>query len=125
LRLVQRRDRPSVDLDSAAFHLADCIHELLHAFGREISRISLTNYGVYFEAGVAVGPGIPVIGTCRADYLTRLHFDIRHINTIKWEPTEQLACDLAMRISGVVGDGPLPTTETYRRLCCTTVTALT
>jgi len=69
---------------------------LLHAFGREISRISLANNGVYFEAGVAVGPGIPVIGTCRADYLTRLHFDIRHINTIKWGPTEQLACVMVL-----------------------------
>jgi hypothetical protein len=66
------------------------------------------NNGVYFEAGVAVGLGIPVIATCRADYLDKLHFDIKHINTLKWETTEQLARDLAKRISGVIGDGPLP-----------------
>jgi len=34
------------------------------------------NNGVYFEAGVAVRLGIPVIATCRADHLDKLHFDI-------------------------------------------------
>ncbi len=31
------------------------------------------NNGVYFEAGVAVGLGIPVIPTCRADHLDKMH----------------------------------------------------
>lgn len=65
------------------------------------------NNGVYFEAGVAIGLGIPVIPTCRADQLDKLHFDIRHINTLKWETPAQLARDLAKRISGAIGDGPL------------------
>ncbi len=65
------------------------------------------NNGVYFEAGVAVGLGIPVIPTCRADHLDKLHFDIRHINTLRWETPEQLARDLAKRISAVIGDGPM------------------
>ena len=70
------------------------------------------NNGVYFEAGVAVGLGIPLIPTCRADYLDKLHFDIKHINTLKWETPEQLARDLAKRIAGVIGDGPLFLTAT-------------
>jgi len=65
------------------------------------------NNGVYFEAGVAVGLGIPVIATCRKDYFDKLHFDIKHINTLKWETPEQLARDLAKRIAGVIGAGPL------------------
>jgi len=65
------------------------------------------NNGVYFEAGVAVGLGIPVIGTCRSDHLEKLHFDIKHVNTLKWVTSEQLADDLAKRIAGVIGDGPL------------------
>lgn len=65
------------------------------------------NNGVYFEAGVAVGLGIPVIPTCRADHLDKLHFDIRHINTLRWETPKQLAHDLAKRISAVIGDGPM------------------
>jgi hypothetical protein len=72
-----------------------------------IADYTFMNNGVYFEAGVAVGLGIPVIATCRADYLEKLHFDIRHINTLKWETPEQLASDLAKRIAGVIGEGPL------------------
>jgi hypothetical protein len=72
-----------------------------------IADYTLQNNGVYFEAGVAIGLGIRVIPTCRADQLKMLHFDIRHINTLKWETPAQLARDLARRISGVIGDGPL------------------
>lgn len=63
--------------------------------------------GVYFEAGVAVGLGIPVIATCKEEDFDNLHFDIKHINTLKWTTPTQLASDLAMRISGVIGVGPL------------------
>ena len=65
------------------------------------------NNGVYFEAGFAMGLGVPVIGTCHADDFGRLHFDIRHINTLRWETPADLAEGLARRISAVVGDGPI------------------
>ena len=65
-----------------------------------------TNNGVYFEVGFAIGLGIPVIPTCRADWLDKLHFDIRHINTLKWDDPEHLAAGLARRVSAVLGDGP-------------------
>jgi nucleoside 2-deoxyribosyltransferase len=65
------------------------------------------NNGVYFEAGFAVGLGIPVIGTCRSNHFDKIHFDIKHINTIKWVSPAQLASDLAKRIAAVIGDGPL------------------
>ena len=77
-----------------------------------VADYTLMNNGVYFEAGVAVGLGIPVIATCRADQLDKLHFDIKHINTLKWETPEQLARDLARRISGVIGKGSIPSTDT-------------
>lgn len=67
-----------------------------------------SNNGVYFEAGFALGLGIPVIPTCHADWLGKLHFDIRHINTLKWDTPQQLADSLARRLSAVLGDGPLP-----------------
>jgi nucleoside 2-deoxyribosyltransferase len=60
------------------------------------------NNGVYFEAGFALGLGIPVIPTCREGQVKRLHFDIRHINTLKWKNPEQLRDDLARRISAVI-----------------------
>lgn len=76
------------------------------------SRFLIADYtdqksGVYFEAGVAVGLGIPVFATCHERDFDKRHFDIRHINTLKWQTPEQLAADLAKRISGVIGYGPL------------------
>src|SRR5579859_29080 len=65
------------------------------------------NNGVYFEAGFALGLGIPVIPTCRIDHLDKLHFDIRHINTLKWDTPDDLAVNLTRRIKAVIGEGPL------------------
>jgi hypothetical protein len=31
---------------------------------------------------------------------------------LRWETPEQLACDLAKRISAVIGDGPIPRSTT-------------
>ena len=60
----------------------------------------LTGYrgGVYYEAGYARGLGLPVILTCRRDWLeTRkdqkngevmqegVHFDVNHLNIIIWQ----------------------------------------
>ena len=48
--------------------------------------------GVYFEAGFAVGLGLTVIPTCRNDELKsgKLHFDIKHLNTLGWDTPEDL-----------------------------------
>jgi hypothetical protein len=62
--------------------------------------------GVYFEAGFALGLGFPVIPTCHADEIERLHFDIRHLNTLSWTTPTELADSLAKRIRAVIGTGP-------------------
>jgi nucleoside 2-deoxyribosyltransferase len=62
--------------------------------------------GVYFEAGFALGLGITVIPTCHADEIKKLHFDIRHLNTLPWTTPTELADSLAKRIRAVVGAGP-------------------
>ncbi len=62
--------------------------------------------GVYFEAGYALGLGIPVIWTCRKDDLDKLHFDIRQYNCIDWASDEDLRKRLAHRIENTVGIGP-------------------
>jgi hypothetical protein len=72
-----------------------------------VADYTLLNNGAYFEAGVAVGLGMPVIPTCRADYLDKLHFDIKHINTLVWHDASQLNRDLARRIAAVIGQGPV------------------
>lgn len=64
------------------------------------------NNGVYFEAGFALGLGLTVIATCRKDWLPKLHFDVRHINTLHWEKPQDLVERLSRRISAIMGDGP-------------------
>jgi hypothetical protein len=71
-----------------------------------IADYTLMNSGVYFEAGFAIGLGIPVIPTCRSDYIRKLHFDIRHINTLTWDSPDDLRISLVKRISAVIGNGP-------------------
>jgi hypothetical protein len=61
---------------------------------------------VYFEAGFALGLGVIVIPTCRADEIPNLHFDIRHLNTLPWNTPAELADGLDRRIRAVVGAGP-------------------
>ena len=67
--------------------------------------------GVYFEAGFALGLGLPVIWTCRKDHMKRLHFDIRQYNTIDWHDYEDLALRLRYRIEATVGKGPKASTD--------------
>ena len=62
--------------------------------------------GVYFEAGYAVGLGIPVFWTCREDHLAQLHFDIRQYNCLVWNDPATLFPRLRARIENVVGIGP-------------------
>lgn len=62
--------------------------------------------GVYFEAGYALGLGIPIFWTCRKDELAKLHFDIRQFNCIDWTEPNELATRLSTRIEAVLGLGP-------------------
>ena len=62
--------------------------------------------GVYFEAGFALGLGLTVIPTCRADEVPKLHFDIKHLNTLLWNTPVELAGGLNRRIRAVIGAGP-------------------
>jgi nucleoside 2-deoxyribosyltransferase len=58
--------------------------------------------GVYFEAGYALGLGIPVIWTCRNDDVSDLHFDTRQYNHLVWEKPADLKLKLANRIAATV-----------------------
>lgn len=58
---------------------------------------------VYFEAGYAVGRGLPVIWTCRADDYAGAHFDTRQFNHIVWGTAEDLRDRLYTRIKVIVG----------------------
>jgi len=62
--------------------------------------------GVYFEAGYALGIGLPVFWTCKKSEMSDLHFDIRQFNCIDWDTPEELARRLKVRIEAVLGSGP-------------------
>jgi hypothetical protein len=63
-------------------------------------------HNVYFEAGFALGLGLTIIPTCRADENEELRFDIRHLNTLVWNTPADLADKLEKRIRAVTGAGP-------------------
>jgi len=62
--------------------------------------------GVYFEAGFALGLGLPVIWLAREDALAEAHFDTRQYNHIKWKTPEELLPALRDRILATIGAGP-------------------
>lgn len=62
--------------------------------------------GVYFEAGYAMGIGLPIFWTCKKSDMPELHFDIRQFNCIDWDSPGDLAKRLSARIEAVLGKGP-------------------
>ncbi|NBJ15219.1 MAG: hypothetical protein FNP40_06540 [Dehalobacter sp. 4CP] len=58
--------------------------------------------GVYFEAGFALGLGLPVIWTCKSNEVDKLHFDTRQYNHIVWDEEEDLYTKLFNRIKATI-----------------------
>lgn len=67
-----------------------------------ISDVSEHRQGVYFEAGFAMGFGIPVIWTCNKNELEHAHFDTRQFNHIIWNTKEDLKQKLIDRIEATI-----------------------
>ncbi len=59
--------------------------------------------GVYFEAGYAMGMGLPVIWACKSADIASAHFDTRQYNHIVWNEPGELRDKLALRIRATVG----------------------
>ena len=62
--------------------------------------------GVYFEAGYAIGIGLPVKWCIRKDDLTIVHFDTRQYNHVVWESIQELKEKLYDIICAVIGSKP-------------------
>ena len=73
-----------------------------------VADVTQQRAGVYFEAGYAIGLGLPVFWTVRKDDLSNVHFDTRQYNHIVWEHEGQLAEKLFEFIAAVVGTGGAP-----------------
>lgn len=65
-----------------------------------IADFTQNKHGVYFEAGYALGLGIPVIWLCKKEQIDKgdLHFDTRQYNYINWADIEDLKERLVSRI---------------------------
>ena len=63
--------------------------------------------GVYFEAGFALGLGLPVIWTCEKSNLEEVHFDNRQYNFVQWEKDKlsEFKRSLQNRIEATLGHG--------------------
>jgi nucleoside 2-deoxyribosyltransferase len=61
--------------------------------------------GVYFEAGYALGLGLPVFWCVRKDDLDNVHFDTRQYNHIVWENENNLAEQLEFFVAAIIGKG--------------------
>jgi nucleoside 2-deoxyribosyltransferase len=70
-----------------------------------IADVTQQRPGVYFEAGFAIGLGLPVFWCVRDDDLKNVHFDTRQYNHVVWSTEVQLAEELYTRIAAVVGHG--------------------
>jgi hypothetical protein len=58
--------------------------------------------GVYFEAGLAQGLGLPVIWTVHKDNVDNLHFDTRQYNHIVYIDPQDLRVQLYNRIAATI-----------------------
>ena len=57
---------------------------------------------VYYEAGYAMGMGIPVIWTCKEDEVNKLSFDTRQYPHILWKDADDLYKQLTARLSAQI-----------------------
>ena len=58
--------------------------------------------GVYYEAGYAMGLGLPVIWSVRNDRVNDMHFDTRQYNHIIWSTPKDLADNLGPRVIAAI-----------------------
>lgn len=66
--------------------------------GLVVADVTGGRQGVYFEAGYALGRGLPVIWTVREDDLKNLHFDTRQYSHVVWKTPDELREKLHYRI---------------------------
>lgn len=91
-----------IDLAEHNDKIDDLIIAEIRRSGLVVADFTGHRQSVYFEAGFAYGLGVPVIWTCRADWIDEAHFDTRQYNHIVWETSEQLRSRLAARIEATV-----------------------
>lgn len=67
-----------------------------------VADLTHKSHGAYFEAGYALGRGLKVIYTCRADHFEEVHFDLKNMQIIKYATPEALREALSLKIQAVI-----------------------
>ena len=68
-----------------------------------IAELTGHNNGAYFEAGYALGFGKDVIQVCqKSKFGEDGHFDVKQVNSVLWENTDDLTTKLIARIKATV-----------------------
>ena len=68
-----------------------------------VAELTGHNNGAYFEAGYALGHGKEVIQICqKSKFGEDGHFDVKQVNTVLWETTEDLTTRLIARIKATI-----------------------
>lgn len=80
----------------------DIIVSEIRRSGLVVADFTGNRQGVYFEAGFAMGLGIPVIWTCRDTDIDDVHFDTRQYNHVLWSTPDQLTERLQNRITATI-----------------------
>ena len=68
-----------------------------------IADVTKHRQAVYFEAGYAMGMGIPVIWTCKEDEINNCCFDTRQYPHILWKDADDLRIKLKDKILAAIG----------------------
>lgn len=91
-----------VDLQEHNEKICDRIVAEIRRSGLVVADFTGQRGGVYFEAGFAMGLGLPVIWTCKATDIDNLHFDTRQYNHITWQDPADLKTKLKNRIAATI-----------------------
>jgi hypothetical protein len=108
---------PAVELDAGyeairvdrREFLGDIVFEIIARIKESrflVADVTEHRNGVYFEAGYAMGMGLPVIWMCHKDEMAHAHFDTSHLNHIVWDKPAELRKSLGNRIVATIGRGP-------------------
>ena len=74
--------------------------------GMVVADFTGNRQGVYFEAGFALGLGIPVVWTIAKGDLNEVHFDTRQYNHIDWTDVKDLRTRLRDRVQATLPPPP-------------------
>lgn len=94
--------RVSTSGTSTDTKIDDALIAMLKVSKAVIADFTGQRQAVYYEAGYAMGLGIPVIWTCRKDEEKELSFDTRQYPHILWQDEEDLYKQLTDRLSAQI-----------------------